>query len=218
MVATDTVVGIVGAVVLVAVMAGVFVYEYNNAEGGPMAIEEQQKHFEEDYPGLVATQDIDGDGIQNFNDTDLDGDGVDNAEDDSLAVNVPVSGTVAQATGQAGAPYTQTFTVSNGTEHLGGTITYTRQSGSVPTPSLQATLTGPGGFTHNAVPTTNGNTVTMTFDVMEELAPGEYTLTVRHAPSAGPLTVSQAAPIMGNLEIHYMMPEGEMHTHAPEKP
>ena len=214
MVATDTVVGIIGAVVLVAVMAGVFVYEYNNTEeGGSSSLLEQQEHFEEDYAGLAATQDLDGDGIQNFNDTDLDGDGVENAEDDELAVNVQVSGTVPQAVGMAGSPYTQSFTVGNGSEHLGGTITYTRQAGSVPTPSLQATITGPGGFSVSATPTTSGNTVTMTFDIMEELAAGEYTLTIRHAATGGPLTVSQAASVSGSLEIHYAMPEGGAHSH-----
>ncbi len=213
MVATDTVVGIVGAVVLVAVMAGVFVYEYNNTEASAPSIVELHEHFEEDYAGLVATQDIDGDGIQNFNDTDLDGDGLNNSQDASLAVNVPVSGTVNQSVGMAGSPYTQTFIISNGTEHLGGMITYTRASGSVPTPSLEATLTGPGGFSANAVPSTGSSSErTLTFDIMEELAPGEYKLTVRHAATAGPLTVSQAATIAGNLEIHYSTP-AEMHDH-----
>lgn len=53
MVATDTVVGIVGAVVLVAVMVGVFVYEYNNTAPAPT---EPPRTF------LDPDGDIDGDG------------------------------------------------------------------------------------------------------------------------------------------------------------
>lgn len=216
MVATDTVVGIVGAVVLVAVMAGVFVYEYNNTEAGPLSVEQQQKHFEEDYAGLSATQDIDGDGIQNFNDTDLDGDGVENSEDTQITQTVRVSATVAAPSPTGSTPYTQTFMVSNGTEHFQGTMTYTRTGGTVP--NLQATLSGPSGFdTVTATSSTSGNTATMSFDIAEPLPPGQYTLTISQLPAGGVLPVGQAATVTGTLEVHYATPEGEMHTHAPEK-
>jgi hypothetical protein len=217
MVATDTVVGIVGAVVLVAVMAGVFVYEYNNTDAGAMSIEEQQEHFEEDYPGLVALQDIDGDGEPNFNDTDLDGDGVDNPEDTQITQTVPVDANVA-APGPTGAtPYEQPFTVSNGTEHFQGTLTYTRAAGGV-TPNVQATLSGPSGFSPVTASSTNsGNTYTLTFDIEEPLPPGEYLLTLTQQSAGGVLPIGQAATVQGTLEVHYATPEGEMHTHAPEK-
>lgn len=212
MVATDTVVGIVGAVVLVAVMAGVFVYEYNNTPEGELSEEQAKAHFEEDYAGLTATDDLDGDGTANFQDNDLDGDNINNTEDDELAVFVSVSGTVAAATGMAGTPYTLAFSVSNGTEHFGGMLTYARQAGAAAVPSLQATVTGPDGFSVAASSTTAGNTVTLTFDVEEPLSAGDYTLTVSHVPAAGPLTVSPATAVSGMLELHYLTP-GEQHTH-----
>lgn len=218
MVATDTVVGIVGAVVLVAVMAGVFVYEYNNTEGGASSIEEMQEHFEEDYAGLSATQDIDGDGIQNFNDTDLDGDGVNNTEDTEITQTIPVSANVAAPSPTGSAPYTQSFTVGNGTEHFQGTLTYTRTNGAVAVPNVQATLSGPSGSsTVTATSTTSGNTVTLTFNVEEPLEPGQYTLTLTNTAPAGPIPVGQPATVTGTLEVHYATPEGEMHSHDREK-
>lgn len=217
MVATDTVVGIVGAVVLVAVMAGVFVYEYNNTEGGATSIQEQQEHFEEDYDGIAATQDIDGDGIQNFNDTDLDGDGINNTEDKQITQSVPVNANVAAPSPTGASPYTQSFTVSNGTEHFQGTLTYTRAAGGV-VPNVQATLSGPSGFsTVTASSANSGTTYTLTFDIAEPLPAGQYTLTLTQQPAGGVLPVGQAATVTGTLEVHYVTPEGEMHTHDAEK-
>lgn len=216
MVATDTVVGIVGAVVLVAVMAGVFVYEYNNTEAGPLSVEQQQKHFEEDYAGLSATQDIDGDGIQNFNDTDLDGDGVENSEDTQITQTVPIDATVPAPSATAAGSFELPFTVSNGTEHLQGTLTYSRPNGQVAVPNVQATITGPGGF--SVTGSSSGTTaMTITFDLEEPLAPGSYTLTLTNTGPAPGIPLGQAATVRGALEIHYVTPEGEMHTHAPEK-
>ena len=218
MVATDTVVGIVGAVVLVAVMAGVFVYEYNNTEGGASSIQEQQEHFEEDYDGIAATQDIDGDGIQNFNDTDLDGDGVENSEDTQITQTIPVNMQVPAPSPTGSAQQTLPFTVSNGTEHFQGTLTYTRMNGNVAVPNVQATLSGPNGFSQGSgAAVVSGNTVTLTFDIAEPLAPGAYTLTLTNTGPAGPIPVGQSASVSGTLEVHYVTPEGEMHTHAPEK-
>jgi hypothetical protein len=213
MVATDTVVGIVGAVVLVAVMAGVFVYEYNNTEGGELSVAEQQEHFEEDYVGLSATQDIDGDGIQNFNDTDLDGDGLENLNDTQITQTVPVNANVAAPGPTGSTPYTQSFTVSNGTEHFQGTLTYTRTGGTVP--NIQATLTGPGGFSVTATSgTASGNSQPLTFDVQEPLAPGQYTLTLTQQPVGGALPIGQAAQVTGTLEVHYTTPAAEdVHGH-----
>lgn len=215
MVATDTVVGIVGAVVLVAVMAGVFVYEYNNApEAGDAALQEQA-HFEEDYAGLSATDDLDGDGTQNYVDDDLDGDGQANAVDEDVGVAVPVSGTVAAPppTGGAGAPMTVTFTVGNGSEHFQGAITYTRAAGGA-FPNVQGTLSGPEGFDDVQASSTNsGNTYTLAFDIQEPLPAGEYTLTLRQQPAGGLLPVSQPASVSGELTIHYAAP-AEPHGHG----
>ncbi len=207
MVATDTVVGIVGAVVLVAVMAGVFVYEYNNEDAGASELQEQE-HFEEDFLGLDASQDMDGDGVPNYQDDDIDGDGIANASDDSLSTVFAVSGSVGQATPTSqGTPYTQSFAVQNGSEHLQGSVSYQRTSGTVASPSLQATITGPDGFSAQATSTTSGNTVTMTFDVSEEMPAGEYTLTISNVALAGPLSVSPGATsVTGNLELHYATP------------
>lgn len=77
MVATDTIVGIVGAVVLVGVMAGVFIYEYNQPDD-PTPIDEgpdEPTGFAADYPTLAAAEDMDGDGVPNEEDPDMDGDG-----------------------------------------------------------------------------------------------------------------------------------------------
>src|ERR1041385_3207350 len=93
MVATDTVVGIVGAVLLVAVMAGVFAYEYNNPATADASTDAGQKStFTHDarFAALNATDDIDGDGTPNYKDADLDGDGVSNANDTEVGVTIKV--------------------------------------------------------------------------------------------------------------------------------
>lgn len=89
---SDTVIGIVGAVVLVAVMIGVFAYEYNNAPEADNGLPDpstpagQQALFAAAYPTLNATDDIDGDGLANFEDDDIDGDGTDNGNDTTVEV------------------------------------------------------------------------------------------------------------------------------------
>lgn len=204
MVATDTVVGIIGAVVLVAVMAGVFVYEYNNtdAEGSSM---HAQEHFEEDFAGLAATQDMDGDGTPNYQDEDIDGDGTPNADDTELTQTVTVSGSVpAPSPTGAGSPYTQGFSVQNGSVHFQGSLTYARTGGV--TPNMQATLTGPDGFSVTATSTSTQTSGTLTFDVAEGLAPGDYTLSIRQTGANGLVPVGQAASVTGTLEVHYATP------------
>ncbi len=90
MVAKDTVIGIAGAVVLVAAMAGVFVYEYNNVPetGG------DDGSFADQYPGLLPDGDLDGDGTPNAEDDDLDGDGIMNADDEDVAFTDSSSGSL----------------------------------------------------------------------------------------------------------------------------
>ena len=210
MVATDTVVGIVGAVLLVSVMAGVFVYEYNNPATEGSSDDEARAHFEEDWPGLSASDDLDGDGQLNYQDDDLDGDGTTNLDDDMLAVAVPVSGSVGQNTPVTpSAPFTKEFDVANGTEHLGGMLTYTRTgAAALGLPTFAARIVDENGETvASATSTTSGNTVTMTFDVDEPLVAGTYTVEVTQ-PTPGP-----GGSFNGALEIHYSTPAGGGHEH-----
>lgn len=203
MVATDTVVGIIGAVVLVAVMAGVFVYEYNNApEGGSAAA--QVEHFESDFAGMDGTADLDGDGTPNYLDNDIDGDGVNNTDDQETTQVIAVSGSVpAPPPTGAGTPYTQPFTVQNGSVHFQGSLTYTRTNCQVASPNMEATITGPASFSVTGAATCSGNTVTITFNVEETLQGGDYTLAVRQLAAGGVVPVGQAASVAGTLEVHY---------------
>lgn len=94
MTASDTVVGIAGSIVLVAVMVGVFVYEYNNAAdaGGDPALVQSQQAFAAMHPNLDPNGDIDGDGIANHADADIDGDGIANADDDTISITLTFTG------------------------------------------------------------------------------------------------------------------------------
>lgn len=210
MVATDTAVGIVGAVLLVAVMAGVFVYEYNNPATEASTEDEDATHFEEDWPGLSAREDLDGDGEANYEDPDIDGDGSPNADDDMLAVTFPVSGSIGQSTPLSPSdPFTTGFSVGNGTEHLGGAITYTRQGAlGVGSPTFAARITDSSGQTiATATSTTSGNTVTLAFDYDEPLVAGDYTVEVTQTqPGTG-------GSFNGSIEVHYMTPAGGGHGH-----
>lgn len=211
MVATDTVVGIVGAVVLVAVMAGVFVYEYNNAPEDADSQEQMQEHFEEDYEGLVAMQDMDEDGTPNWNDTDIDGDGVNNTDDDMLSRTFTVNTNVAAPTG---GPTTATydFQVVNGSESLSGSLSYTRAAGGQ-VPVVSATLSGPAGFEQRTLNfVASGNTYTAQVAVEEPLPAGAYTIRFTNQGPGGLVPVGQAATVTGNLEVHYVTP-GETHGH-----
>lgn len=207
MVATDTVVGIVGAVVLVAVMAGVFVYEYNNVPEDTQSLDGEQSHFEADYPGLSASDDLDGDGTLNYLDDDLDGDGTSNAEDDMLAVSVDVAGNLGQNTGMQ-APFQKSFVIANGSEQIGGMLSYTRTgSAALGLPTFAARIVDASGQSvATATSTTSGNTVTLTFDIDEPMEAGTYNVEVSQ-PQPGP-----GGAFAGMLEVHYSTPEGS-HSH-----
>ncbi len=109
MAASDTVVGIVGAILLVGVMVGVFAYEYSNApddgsgDGTDPDTQASIDAFQDAYPGLDPEGDIDGDGNPNHSDTDMDNDGVPDTEDDAIEVEFFFSGgpTSAAALNQA---------------------------------------------------------------------------------------------------------------------
>lgn len=88
--ASDTVIGIVGALALVAVMIGVFVYEYNNTDDGDPDGDGGTGAF----AGLDADGDIDGDGTRNADDDDADGDGIPDSEDDAAVATHTASGTL----------------------------------------------------------------------------------------------------------------------------
>lgn len=128
---SDTVIGIVGAVVLVAVMVGVFAYEYNNtpdidtddddSDAAKMAA------FNETYGLLAATEDLDADGVPNYLDMDMDGDGINNTEDETIAVTFYFNGTAAANTNPAGNGPASSFEffVGTGATHTHITLMYT---------------------------------------------------------------------------------------------
>jgi hypothetical protein len=204
MAATDTVVGIVGAVLLAAVMVGVFVYEYNNAPATQTEEQRQAAAFKAAYPTLNGTGDLDKDGKINQVDDDIDGDGVPNASDHDVMVTVPVKGSLPSATTGTS---TQSFTVhvDPGVEMLTATITYQLQAPQpdprlprVPTITME--LRGPDGDpVANCTPTSTGMTATCSFQVeAAALAVGESTLTVSStAPTPG-------GAFDGNAEVHYV--------------
>lgn len=193
MVASDMVVGIVGSVLLVGVMVGVFVYEYNNVPA------QATDPFATSYPSLDGAQDIDHDGIRNSADPDLDNDGKLNAVDPDIAVAVPVSIVTpntpapnAEVGSQAG------ILVGTGAEHVRGTLSYTSAlPAPVPaTPTLTVVLVDGAGKETPLASSQSGTTVTFTAD-FPDLASGNYTLKVRE-PTTGP-----SVTLSGTLEIHY---------------
>lgn len=96
MATTDTVVGIVGAVLLAGVMVAVFVYEYNNppaATGDGDLEAARHAAFAANHPLLNATEDLDHDGLPNYEDADMDGDGMnDTQQPGDLVIRVDLSG------------------------------------------------------------------------------------------------------------------------------
>lgn len=198
---SDTIIGIVGAVVLVAVMVGVFAYEYNNAPEpepigqGPDSMAGKMAAFNATYPGLDAAQDLDGDGIPNYDDDDLDGDGDANAGDDDIAVHKTFTGNVAARTPQSNPASTANqFFIGSG--HMGGTITVNWGTTAGPIggaiDELVVTVTGPGDVTCDN--TADGKAVC---DLAAAVT-GVYTIEVRHASPA-----AQAKAFTGDYHIQY---------------
>ncbi|MGB1697180.1 MAG: hypothetical protein ACPHK8_02140 [Thermoplasmatota archaeon] len=81
---SDTIIGIIGSILLIGIMIGVFAYEYNNVEEVDKDEIRKEAFNMGQYGHLEADGDLDGDGIPNFKDSDLDGDGVANGDDASL--------------------------------------------------------------------------------------------------------------------------------------
>ncbi len=151
MVASDTIVGIVGAVLLVGVMAGVFIYEYNNVDdsvvsGGETGGEDgaMMASFADAYPSLNASEDLDGDGTANYMDDDIDGDGESNENDTATATTSSASGSIGA---QAG-PVQNTFSMEYfaGTGATESAVTFTLTS-NVPDPfgSITVSVAAPDG-------------------------------------------------------------------------
>jgi hypothetical protein len=211
MVATDTVVGIVGAVLLVAVMAGVFVYEYNNpAEAEDLSPSGQMASFEEHYEGMSAGDDIDQDGTPNYMDTDLDGDGTENGND------TDVTTTSSMSNGAAGmATTTMPFYVGNGSVHVTATVT---TSFAVPNPLVTGNfiieLVRPDNSVADNQASSPGGSGTFTVETQEgdEIMPGEWKVVVR------PNQVGVPASAQITSEVHYPAPPAEGHGHTPERP
>jgi hypothetical protein len=209
MVATDTVVGIVGAVLLVAVMAGVFVYEYNNpAEPEDTTPEGRMAAFEEHYEGLSATDDIDGDGIANYEDPDLDEDGVDNDNDTAVAVTMESTQAIGQATTRIG------FYVGNGSVHVTSTVSI---SLAVPNPLFAGNfiveLVRPDGSIADNQASQPGGPSTFTVETQEEdeVPAGDWAIVIRPNQATTPA----AAEVL--IEVHYPAPSAEGHGHIPER-
>lgn len=210
MVATDTVVGVVGAVLLAAVMVGVFVYEYNNAPAGP-ANDDAGKAvtFAANYPNLEAEGDLDGDGMANFKDPDMDNNGVPDAnQTGDLVVRFPFDGSVpaaappAMSSSMTSAP----IPVHEGNTRIEYTVYYNSTTPApANTPQLAASLSDGGdpvAGTHQ--PPANGETAgRVTYSSESGFAAGNVTLTVT-ASNALPLPgATGATPFKAVLLFYY---------------
>ncbi|HUR25433.1 MAG TPA: hypothetical protein VM327_05405 [Candidatus Thermoplasmatota archaeon] len=211
MVATDTIVGIVGAVLLVAVMAGVFVYEYNNpAEAQDMSPSGQMAHFEEDYAGMSAGDDIDGDGQANYVDDDIDGDGTSNENDTDTAYHAEMSGAVGPS-----ATLSLEFYVGNGSVHVIATVDTALQA---PNPlvsgNLIIELVRPDGSVADNQASSPGGPSSFTVETQEgdEIPAGDWKVVVRPNQVGLPSTADISA------DVHYPAITAEGHGHTPERP
>lgn len=204
---SDTVIGIVGAVVLVSVMVGVFAYEYNNADApdeGPMEPTESEKRdtFNETFLGLDPDGDLDGDGVPNWNETDLDNDGINNTEDDVFEYmqTFDAGGAVTAAPNSNG--YSLTFEAEEGVTHVMLSLSHAqRAAGNQNLAPLEVSLSHTGG-NPTASPTVAGGTVTYVIDV-QDAGPGTYTLTVNPFTVAGTVSADPGTAVTGSIEFHY---------------
>ncbi len=204
---SDTIIGIVGAVVLVAVMVGVFAYEYSNApeDGGPAIDPESEEGkmaaFAAAYPTLNATDDIDGDGEANYMDDDIDGDGVPNAEDNQTCLcAMAISGSVpaSSPTNTNPADTSNTFTIHQGATGGMATVTWTvTRAPATGTIADDLTVSIQGAAACTKMDGT-GN-ARMAMCDLTGLEPGMYTIRVSHSGAAAP----QAKSFSGSYDILY---------------
>lgn len=202
MVATDTVVGIVGAVLLVAVMAGVFAYEYNTPAAPDTSTDAGQKAaFAHDakFAALNATEDIDGDGTPNYKDADVDGDGISNANDTEIGTSFKVSGSIPNGAAPNSMDAGSTpFTAGTGVIHVLAFVNYTASPLPVQQFSLQVSLLDGGGKSvANGVATTSGGKTTVKIDTTDVM-PGAYQLSVRMNGAN-----AQGGSYDGVIQVHY---------------
>ncbi len=183
MVATDTVVGIVGAVLLVGVMVGIYVYEFNQAEdagtdtdgglgSGPAMID--------------ASGDLDGDGTPNGADDDIDGDSIPNSEDNKTAYTFSFTGSLAP--GATERVFTNEIMAENGTQAIRVNVTWTSTTPTpLPaTPNFAVSLVGPEGeVVAQATMDRTGTSVTAMIVADGGLPGGAYTLRVTEGPGMG---------------------------------
>ncbi len=179
MAGTDTVVGIVGAALLLAVMVGVFVYEYNNAPASASPDAQKLADFGSKHPAMDPMGDVDQDGILNYNETDL-------------SAHVKLDGSLSQTTN---GPLTKDIAlhVERGITSVTATIHFTSNTPNPlpPNPNFQVALLDSSGTTVVAGTTTFGGagssagTATFTVDGAE-LEPGTYQVRITESsPSAG---------------------------------
>lgn len=192
---SDTIIGIAGAVVLVAVMVGVFAYEYNNApdepgDGGGGTEEQQAKElFNETYETLDPDDDIDWDGTPNWQDDDLDDDGTDNGNDTDIIVDKDFDGTVAQAAND-GQASTYEFMIGEGFQ--GGEVAVTWSvTGPLNVDNLEVSISGPAD-----IPCDSG-AGEATCD-LASAGPGTYTVEVSHTQA-----VAAEKEYAGNVNVVY---------------
>lgn len=204
---SDTVIGIVGAVVLVAVMVGVFAYEYNNVDEA-LSPEEEQAQREADFLAAFAeldpNGDLDGDGVPNVNETDLDNDGINNTEDDDFEFSQVHDASGAIAAGPPATGYSMTFDTEDGVGHVMLELSHDailEQAGQQQ-PSLSVTLTDPTGLSL-PVTITYGPQTVYSVDHSLDVAPGTYTLSVQPLSVGGVLSVFPDTTVTGDVEFHY---------------
>lgn len=215
MAATDTVVGIVGAVLLAGIMVAVFVYEYNNppSPGGPpdptLTDEQRVAQWSQDYPGLAAKEDMDLDGTPNYNDTDMDDNGeVDVNQTGDLRIVIPVAYTNPAAARDAKA---YPVTILSGAYKVDGYLNWTTPAPAplnVPTFSCSFQKEGgtPATCQGSSAPTDTSHH--RTFSIPSDVAAGAYTFTV---------TVAQPGPqasYTGAIVVNY----GPAHPPKPAEP
>jgi hypothetical protein len=195
----DTIVGIVGAVVLVGVMVAVFVYEYGQADTTGDGTE-QERDFARLFQGLNATEDLDGDGTANAEDDDMDDDGVSDLNDTAIAVHGDFSGTIAQ--GASPPPYTTQVYVGTGAVHL---VVYVNYSLPAPAPvgntfALVARLLDADGASvgesEATMPATGQSAASIQLELSDVVA-GNYTVEVTRA------SPSTATAFTGAYDVHY---------------
>jgi hypothetical protein len=216
MVATDTVVGIVGAVLLVAVMAGVFAYEYNNpVDGaGEGSDADLRAHFGSAYPGLSADDDVDHDGHANYVDDDIDGDGTPNAADSDVSVHSEMSGALGPAAGPQNPELRLGLYVGNGSVHVTSTVTTTA---AVANPLFSGNfviqlLRPDGTIASNKASSPGGtNTFTVETQMGDEIPAGNWTVRVSQNQAGTGGTVQITA------DVHYPEPANTAAGHVHEK-